>query len=93
VLRLSKDTWYYSQKRRKYEDKYHFIKKLPFEIAAELRDRGIHLQDAGSKINLVRLLERIADFEALEEVIRYVLSIIIEFGGIQRLETSRRSNI
>jgi putative transposase len=109
VLRLSKDTWYYAQRRRKYEDRYHFLRKPLFEIArvhpeygyrrttAELRDRGIHvnhkvierlhsywdlsilknikhpkknplrvlLQDAGSKINLVRSLERIADFEVL----------------------------
>jgi putative transposase len=33
VLRLSKDTWYYAQKRRKYEDKYHFLRKPLFEIA------------------------------------------------------------
>ena len=55
MLRLSKDTWYYAQKRRKYEDKYHFLKKPLFEIAwihpeygyrrttAELRARGIHV--------------------------------------------------
>jgi putative transposase len=109
VVRLSKDTWYYAQSRQKYEDKYHFLKKLLFEIArvhpeygyrrttAELRARGIHvnhkvierlhsywdlsvlrniqhpkknplrviLQNAGSKINLVQSLERIADFEVL----------------------------
>ena len=55
MLRLSKDTWYYAQTRRKYEEKYHFLKKLLFEIArvhpeygyrrttAELRARGIHV--------------------------------------------------
>jgi putative transposase len=55
VLRLSKDTWYYAQRKRKYEDKYHFLRKPLFEIArvhpeygyrrttAELRARGIHV--------------------------------------------------
>jgi putative transposase len=52
---LSKDTWYYAQRRRKYEDRYHFLRKPFFEIAkihpeygyrrtnAELRARGIHV--------------------------------------------------
>ncbi len=55
MLRLSKNTWYYAQRRQKYEDKYHFLKKPLFEIArshpeygyrrttAELRARGIHV--------------------------------------------------
>jgi putative transposase len=55
VLSLSKDTWYNAQKRRKYEAKYHFLRKPLFEIAkvhpeygyrrttAELRAGGIYV--------------------------------------------------
>jgi hypothetical protein len=56
VLGLSKRSWYYSQQRRSYEEKYYYLREPLLEIAKDHPEYGyrrtaVELQEMGYPIN------------------------------------------